>query len=284
VVSKDAPFHRAGTGSTIPPVHWSLDLFALAALIPPMAVRWRRNDARDPLFYGALVLGLAGPVLWVAAGQAGGPWNTGFAMSLWVSIAVTMALFLALAAVTASAWRLTPLLAPLLLGLGLIGTLWENAPEQPVPAAVPAGWLDVHIVSAVVTYGLLTIAAVAGAAAFLQERALKQKHPNALTRRLPAMAESEALEVALLGAAEAVLAVGVASGMAAEHFLRSALLPFNHKVVLSLAAFVVIGALLIARRTMGIRGRRVARLALFAYVLLTLAYPGVKFVTDVLMT
>ncbi len=33
----------------------------------------------------------------------------------------------------------------------------------------------------------------------------------------------------------------------------------------------------------GIRGRRAARWALLAYLLLTLAYPGVKFVTDVLM-
>jgi ABC-type uncharacterized transport system permease subunit len=261
----------------------SLNLFALAALVPPMAVRWRRHDARDPIYYAALALGLAGPALWVAM-QFGGAWRTGFAMSLWISIAVTMALFLGLAAATTSAWRLTPLLAPLMLVLGFIGTLWENAPEQPVPAAVPAGWLDAHIVSAVVTYGLLTIAAVAGAAVFLQERALKRKHPTALTRLLPPMAESEALEVALLAAAELVLALGVATGMAAEHFLRGALLPFDHKTVLSLAAFAVIGALLVARRVMGIRGRRVARLALLAYVLLTLAYPGVKFVTDVLMT
>ena len=260
----------------------SLNLFALVTLVPPMAVRWRRNDARDWLYYAALALGLAGPVLWVLT-QLGGTWHTGFAMSLWVSIAVTMALFLGLATATAGAWRLTPLLIPLMLALGTIGTLWENAPEQPVPATVPTGWLDAHIISAVVTYGLLTIAAVSGAAVFLQERALKRKQPTALTRLLPPMAESEALEVSLLAAAEIVLALGVATGMAAEHFLRGALLPFDHKTVFSLAAFAVIGALLVARRIMGIRGQRVARLALLAYLLLTLAYPGVKFVTDVLM-
>ncbi len=98
------------------------------------------------------------------------------------------------------------------------------------------------------------------------------------------MAESEALEVAFLAAAEAVLALGVTSGMAAEHFRHATLLPFDHKTVLSLAAFAVIGALLVARRVNGLRGRRVARWALLAYLLLTLAYPGVKFVTDVLMT
>jgi ABC-type uncharacterized transport system permease subunit len=45
----------------------------------------------------------------------------------------------------------------------------------------------------------------------------------------------------------------------------------------------VIGILLLARYRNGIRGRRAARLALLAYLLLTLAYPGVKFVTDVLI-
>jgi ABC-type uncharacterized transport system permease subunit len=261
----------------------SLDLLALAALLPACAVRWRRRDAPDALFYAALVLGVAGPAVLVAA-RLGGAWRTGFAMSLWVSIAATMALFLAVAAVTRHAWRLTPLLAPLLLLLGLIATVWENAPARPIADAVPAAWLDFHIVTAVATYGLVTIAAVAGVAVFWQERALKAKRQTALTRRLPAVAESEALEVGFLAAAEAVLALGVASGMAAEHFRHAALLPFDHKTILSLAAFAVIGALLVARRVNGIRGRQAARWALLAYLLLTLAYPGVKFVTDVLMT
>jgi ABC-type uncharacterized transport system permease subunit len=34
----------------------------------------------------------------------------------------------------------------------------------------------------------------------------------------------------------------------------------------------------------GLRGRRAARVVLVAYLLLTLAYPGVKFVTDVLLS
>jgi ABC-type uncharacterized transport system permease subunit len=263
-------------------MNFSLNLFALVALLPAAALRLRRNDGRDALFYAGLALGVLGPAVWVGA-LLGGEWRTSFAVSLWVSIAVTMALYLMLAALTRHAWRLTPLLVPLLLLLGLIGTLWENAPGRPVVGDVPAGWLDAHIVTAVVTYGLLTLAAVAGAAVFLQERAIKAKHQTVLTRLLPAVSDSEGLEVGLLAASEAVLALGVATGMAAEHFLHDALLPFDHKTVLSLAAFLVIGALLLARRLTGMRGRRAARMVLLAYLLLTLAYPGVKFVTDVLL-
>jgi ABC-type uncharacterized transport system permease subunit len=71
--------------------------------------------------------------------------------------------------------------------------------------------------------------------------------------------------------------------MAAEHFIGGRLLPLDHKTLFSLAAFAVIGGLLLARYRQGIRGRRLTRLALLAWLLLTLAYPGVKFVTDVLL-
>ena len=260
-----------------------LSLGAVLALLPAAAVAFRRRSGPDALFYALTALGLLGPALWVVA-QAGGEWRTGFAMSLWVTIAATLALFLALAPATRHAWQLSPLLLPYLILLGLVALVWQHAPDRPLAGDVPPGWLDAHIVFAVATYGLLTIAAVAGFAVFLQERALKAKRPTPLTRLLPPMAESEALELRLLVAAEAVLAAGLLSGMAAEHFLGGKLLPLDHKTVFSLAAFVVIGGLLLARYRQGIRGRRVARLALLAWLLLTLAYPGVKFVTDVLLS
>jgi ABC-type uncharacterized transport system permease subunit len=260
----------------------ALNVGALLALLPAVAASFRRRGAPDPLFYAVLALGTLGPGLWVLA-VAGGEWRTGFAMSLWVTITATMALFLALALATRNAWRLAPLLLPYQTLLGLMALLWQRTPERPVAGAVPAGWLDTHILFAVAAYGLLTIAAAAGLAVFLQERALKAKRPTALTRLLPAVADSEGLELGLLAASEVVLALGLASGMAAAHFLGGRLLPFDHKTVFSLAAFVVIGGLLLARHFYGLRGRRVARWAFLACVLLTLAYPGVKFVTDVLM-
>jgi ABC-type uncharacterized transport system permease subunit len=194
-----------------------------------------------------------------------------------------MALYLALSLATRHAWQLAPLLLPYLLLLAVLAVVWGRAPERGVPGAVPAGWLDAHIVFALATYGLITIGAVAGFAVFLQERALKTKQPNALTRLLPPMAASEGLELRLMAAAEAVLALGLLSGMAAEHFIGGRLLPLDHKTLFSLAAFVVLGGLLLARHRQGIRGRRVTRLALLAWLLLTLAYPGVKFVTDILL-
>jgi ABC-type uncharacterized transport system permease subunit len=255
---------------------------ALTALVPAAALRLRARDERDGAFWAGLALAILGPAAWAAA-QLWGAWHTGFAVSLWLTIAVTTVLFAGLALATRQGWRLTPILVPYLVGLGVVALIWQRAPERPVPGTVPAAWFETHIVLALATYGMLTLAAVAGVAVFLQERALKAKRPTALTRRLPAVAESERLQVALLGVSELVLALGLASGMAAEYFERGRFLVLDHKTTLSIAAFVAIGLLLGAHRYTGVRGRQAARGILLAYLLLTLAYPGVKFVTDVLM-
>jgi len=148
---------------------------------------------------------------------------------------------------------------------------------------VSAGWLDAHIVFAILTYGLITLGAVAGIAVLVQERALKTKQRGGFARRLPAIADAERAEIRLLIGAEIILTLNLLSGAGAEYLLRHSAMPLDHKVGFSLAAFVVLGALLLMRWQAGIRGRRAARWALLAYLLLTLAYPGVKFVTDVLM-
>jgi ABC-type uncharacterized transport system permease subunit len=260
----------------------AFSLGALAALIPAAAVRFRSTDSRDGLFWGVVALALAGPALW-ALSQVGDGWRTSFAVSLWVTIAATMLIFVALAAFSRDAWRLTPLLIPYLIVLGTLATIWQNAPARRLADDVPLGWLEAHIVFAVTTYGLLTVAAVAALAVFLQERALKHKRPTSLTRRLPPIAATETLLLRLLVACEIVLAIGVLSGMAAQHFINRGWLPLDHKTILSLGAFAVIGVLLALHRLTGLRGRRAVRGILLAYLLLTLAFPGVKFVTDVLL-
>jgi ABC-type uncharacterized transport system permease subunit len=152
-----------------------------------------------------------------------------------------------------------------------------------MPVDVPSGWVATHIVLSVVTYGLVTVAAVAALAAFLQERALKDKRPTTLTRLLPSVADAESLVVRLLLAGEVVLAFGLVSGMAVQYLETGSLLTVDHKTLLTIASFVVIGVLLLAHFITGVRGRMVTRLVLLAYLLLTLGYPGVKFVTEVLL-
>ena len=87
----------------------------------------------------------------------------------------------------------------------------------------------------------------------------------------------------LLAVSEAVLALGIATGMARDYLGSGQLIHFDHKTLLAVLAFLGIGALLILHHRSGLRGQRAARLVLLAYLLLTLAYPGVKFITDVVI-
>lgn len=258
-------------------------IMALVSLVPAALLGLRAEPRRDGLFWGVLALALAGPTLFSAA-LVGNGWVTGLSPTLWVSIAATMVVFTLASALMGVAWRLTPLLAPYLLLLGLIAAIWLHTQGAPLALAIPEGWMGLHIGVGVATYGLLTVAAIAALAAFLQERALKRKAPTQLTRQLPSVADSDVMLGRLLMASEVILGFGLLSGMAVEWLEYGVLLAFDHKVLLSFLAFVTIGLLLLARHYTGVRGRAAARIVLLAYLLLTLAYPGVKFVTGVLVT
>ncbi|MBI3507865.1 MAG: cytochrome c biogenesis protein CcsA [Proteobacteria bacterium] len=258
-----------------------LSLSALASLVPAGFVRVDERGPR-PAFWLLMAVGIAGPAVWIAD-NVGDGWRTGLAAALWLAILASMIAFAGLVLVERMAVRLAPLLVGYLVWLALLATIWEHAPERPLIGTVPEAWLIAHILIALLAYGLLTLAAVAGLGVFLQERALRTRRPTVFTRRLPSVAEGEALLARLLMASGAVLGFALVSGSTLSWFSLQRWLVVDHKTVLSLATFVAIGVLLMVHNRGGLSGRRTARYVLFAYLLLTLAYPGVKFVTDVLI-
>nr|WP_246782854.1 cytochrome c biogenesis protein CcsA [Stella humosa] len=259
-----------------------LPLLAAAALVPAALAAFRPPPGgRDPMFWWSLAVAVAGPAgLALVLGEHG--WRTGFAYALWVSIAATAAAFGGLAMWDRAGARLAPLLLPYLLVLAVLAAIWGRAPEQPLRLPV-SGWLWAHIAVAIATYALVGIAAVASLGVMLQEAALRWKRPTGLTRRLPAVAEGDRIAFRALGAAAVVLGIGLVTGMALDVLTFGRWLRLDHKTVLSIAAFVAILALLAAHARWGTRGRRGARAILVVWLLLTLAYPGVKFVTDIVL-
>jgi ABC-type uncharacterized transport system permease subunit len=258
-------------------------LAAIVSLIPLAAVGFRRERGRDALYLAALAAAVIVPV-GLAAGRLAGAWRTDLSTALWVTVAAGMIVFALASLSHRPADRLAPLLGPYMAVLAVLAALWQHAPARPLaPEASDSLWVALHIATAVVTYALVTVAAVAALAAFLQERALKARAPTALTRALPSIADCEHLVVRLLVIAEGVLAAGLATGMASLYREKGALLAFDHKSVLTVAAFLVLAGLLIGHFRLGVRGRQAARLVLVGYLLLTLGYPGVKFVTEVLL-
>lgn len=260
-----------------------LSLGALLALLPAALAAYLRREGRDSVFWALTAVAVAAPLLWAVL-RLQAAWNAGFAVSLWLSVASTMLLYALLAADTRSAWRLAPVLLPYLLGVGALATVWSASPGPPLAQGAVSAWLPIHIGVALAAYGLITLAAVAAAAVAAQEFALKRKQPNRLSRLLPAVSEAETLQMRLLIAGEAVLGAGLISGMAVEYLSEAQLLRVDHKTVFVLATFLVIGALIFVHLRSGLRGRSAARWVLVAYLLLTLGYPGMKFVTEVVLS
>ena len=260
---------------------------AVLGLVPLTLIAFRAipqdRPGPAPLFWLTLAVAVFFPVQWAVLQVASG-WSTGLSVALTVTVAACLIAFTVLCMVSPPAWRLARLLLPYLLALSLLAAAAHLRGLGHFVAGAPLLWLDFHIVISLATYAMVTLAAVAALAGMIQERALKSKRPTWFSRALPAVAESELLEIRLLALSEAVLGAGLMSGMALLYHETGAALRFDHKTLLSVATFLVIGALLIARARSGVRGRAAARLVLAAYLLLTLAYIGVKFVREVLLT
>ena len=259
-----------------------LKLTALISLLPAAITLFRKPARRDTIFWSAMVVATAGTLAWVVARQANG-WSTGVSTALWLTIAACLVFFMVTAVATSEGWRLLPLLAPYLVLLAALATLWDQAPERPLVGDAPLGWIGTHIAVSVSTYGLITLAAIAALAAWIQQRALKAKTYSPLAKLLPPLADSEHLILRLLQISDIVLAIGLATGVATFYMESGHFLLIDQKTIFTTSVFVVVGVLLIAQARWGMRGRSAVRGVLLAYLLLTLGYPGVKFVTDILL-
>lgn len=254
-----------------------LHLLAAATLAPAAVLASRRGVAPWP----AVALAVAGAAGWTVI-QAAGAWLGGFSGALWLTVATTLVLAAALGAWDARVRALGVFIHPYLLLLALIAAAWSQVPVARAADTSHLGWFAAHVMIAVVTYALITLAALAALAVLLQERALKARRPAPWLGALPAIADAEAVEFRLLLAGEIVFGLGLATGIAIEAARQGAGV-LDHKVVLSALAFLAVGAVLVLHARSGLRGRRAARWVLAGYLLLTLAYPGVKFVRDVLI-
>jgi len=260
-----------------------LNLSAILALVPASLLGLRRESGRDGVYWLALAIATLGPFT-TTVSSLSGEWHTDLATSLWATIAASMVLFAVISILTREAWRLTPLVTAYMIILGVLATIWNHAGDPQVMKGSGFGpWIGLHIAVSVGTYGLVTIAAVAALGAVFQERALKIKRQTSLSRLLPSVADCDELVVRMLAVSEFVLALGLISGMALQFAESHHVLVFNHKSILTITAFAVIGGVLIAHYTNGLRGRKAARVVLLAYLLLTLGFPGVKFVSDVIL-
>jgi ABC-type uncharacterized transport system permease subunit len=100
---------------------------------------------------------------------------------------------------------------------------------------------------------------------------------------LPPLLTLERFLFRLVGIGEALLTLTIVSGALFSEELFGKPFRFTHKVVFTLLAWLVFGALLVGRHRYGWRGRSALHWILAGAGLLFLAYVGSKFVLEVIL-
>lgn len=249
-------------------------IFALILIAVAAALALYRQPASDAKFWTPAFLMVIGPAVWFVGSTMHG-WDSGLEAALWTSVFATALCYLVISWREASARSLLVLQAPYLLVMAGLAALigWGDASSA---VELPGTLVLFHILVSLGTYAMATIAAVAGFAVVLKERALKAKGEPGFAANLSSVYEAEKLLFRCLTLSAIVLGAGIVTGMASGVILYDQLLKFDHKTVLSIAALAAICLALFAHAKMGLRGRRASRFVLIVYLLLTLAYPGVK--------
>ena len=260
-------------------------LAAFLVLLPALLFSLRRENAPgEGLFWLLHLVALFGPaglmLSWLFQGQA-----VSFALTLWMVISGVLCVFLVYSLQDRELRRLSPILMGYLAVLGLLALLWSHAASAGGGGVghFPQGWLLAHILLSLISFALATLAAVAGVAVLIQERSLHHHEESRFARLLPSISDSQAIQLRMLKGSALFLVLGIAAGMGHSSAHGQPVLDLSHKSLFSyFALFMLLGLLALHYRS-GLRGRRAARLMLVIYLFLVLAFPGVKFVTDVLM-
>jgi len=138
-----------------------------------------------------------------------------------------------------------------------------------------------HVVSSLVAYSILALAALLAILLSIQNRYLHNHQPGGVISRLPPLKVMECILFEALTFGFICLTVSLASGLL---FLDNMFAQqLAHKTILSIIAWFVFLTLLIGRWALGWRGRIAIRWTLSGFFSLMLAYFGSKFVLEVLM-
>jgi ABC-type uncharacterized transport system permease subunit len=248
-----------------------------------LALRLRRNVTRDPhaLSRWPALTGWALAVLFHGAtiyGEAFSP--SGVDMGFFNALSLS-AWLIALLLWIASLRHPLELLGIILLPFAALAIGLELSLNGKGTATVLPGGLQLHILTSLLAYSLLAIAAIQAILLAIQNKHLHNHHPRGFIRALPPLAMMESLLFQIIGLGFVFLSASLLSGFL---FLED-LFAQNvaHKTVLSLAAWILFATLLFGRWRFGWRGRIAIRWTLGGFAALALAYFGSKLVLELVL-
>lgn len=141
--------------------------------------------------------------------------------------------------------------------------------------------MKTHILSSIIAFSLLNIAALQAIFLALQEQQLRKHPPSRIILTLPPLQTMEAFLFQMIGAGIFFLTISLLSGfifiddLFAQHLA--------HKTVLSILAWIIFSALFLGRIQYGWRGQTAIQWTLIGFTSLLLAYFGSKLVLELIL-
>ena len=141
--------------------------------------------------------------------------------------------------------------------------------------------MNIHILSSIIAFSLLTIAAFQALLLAVQNSQLKSHNPGRLMLAFPPLQAMESLLFQMISAGLLFLSISLLSGfifiedLFAQHLV--------HKTLLSIIAWIIFSSLLIGRKRYGWRGKTAVRWTLYGFTCLLLAYFGSKLVLELIL-
>ena len=154
-------------------------------------------------------------------------------------------------------------------------------PEKNHPLATHSWQMSIHILTSIVAFSLLNIAALQAMLLALQDKQLRSHNPKRLMLALPPLQAMETLLFQMIATGLFFLTAALLSGFIfiedifAQHLA--------HKTMLSISAWLIFSGLLIGRFRYGWRGKTAIQWTLTGFVLLLLAYFGSKLVLELIL-
>ena len=152
-------------------------------------------------------------------------------------------------------------------------------------------WLRIHLLIALMAYGLTFVAALQALLMTALDRYLHRPVEHAgerslLSRALDAMPPllvQEQLLFRLIWISFVILTLTVITGAIVSQRLSGTLFPLDHKTIFTLLSWATFAVLLTGRHLRGWRGRKALRWTLAGFAFVVLSYSGSWFVIDVIL-
>lgn len=139
----------------------------------------------------------------------------------------------------------------------------RNADE--IPPALQTYWLPVHVTLAFLGNAVLALAFGVSLIYVLQERHLKHKKMTALMKRFPPLESLDRLNYVLLVWGFPLMTLGILTGSLWAGIHWGNYWSWDPRQISSAIAWLLYGALLHARLTAGLRGKKAALLTMFGF-------------------